>query len=69
MEKTKVEIIEQVKNVKEIKGSNSMGVSESYYNPFYMLSKCFEYEELEKLTTEELNNLYKLADFASDIFY
>ena len=27
-------------------GRNSMGCSESYYNPFYMVGKCFTKEEL-----------------------
>ena len=69
---SKQKILKEVANCNESKGTkerNGMGVSESYYNPFYMLSKCFKYKELEKLNKEELNNLHKLANFASDVFY
>ena len=66
---SKQKILEEVKEVSEIKGKNSMGVSESYYDPFYLISKCFKYKELEKLNREELNNLYKLAEFSSEVFY
>ena len=45
---SKQKILEEVKEVSETKGRNSMGVSESYYNPFYLISKCFKYKELEK---------------------
>lgn len=52
------------------KAINSMGVSESYYNPYYLIGKCFEdFTELEKMNENELNNLVRLADFASEEFY
>lgn len=52
------------------KASNSMGVSESFYNPYYLIGKCFENPtELEKMTESELNNLIRLADFVSETFY
>lgn len=65
------------KNLQDIKealgnptpGQNSMGASESYYNPYYMIGKCFTEEELNALTKGELNNLIKLAGFAGDVFY
>ena len=66
---SKQKILEEIKNVSETKGKNSMGVSESYYNSYYLMSKGFKYKELEKLNKKELNNLLKLADFASEAFY
>ncbi len=52
------------------KARNSMGVSERYYNPYYLIGKCFEdFTELEKMNKTELNNLVRLADFASETFY
>lgn len=65
----KTEFLESLKNVTESKVRNSMGISESYYNPIYLMAKCFEYDYLESLEESELNNLYKLADFASEVFY
>ena len=65
---SKKKILKEVKDVTETKGRNSMGVA-SYYNPFYLINECFKYKELEKLNKEELNNLYKLAEFSGDVFY
>ena len=48
---------------------NSMGVSESYYNPYYMVGKFMEFEQLELLSEEELDRLINLAYFAGDAFY
>lgn len=50
-------------------GRNSMGVSESYYNPYYMVGEFMELEKLELLSEEELNRLISLAEFAADAFY
>lgn len=46
-----------------------MGVSESFYNPYYLTGKCFTNDELSAMSEAELNNLIKLADYASDAFY
>ena len=47
-----------------------MGVSGSYYNPYYLIGKCFkDFTELEKMNETELNNLVRLADFVSEVFY
>jgi hypothetical protein len=67
--KDKATILAAIKNAKEIEGSNSMGVSESYYNSYYMIRECFTEAELEAMSLSELNNLLKLADFAGDVFY
>ena len=66
---SKQKLLAEIEAVTETKGKNSMGVSESFYNPFYMMGKCFKYKELEKLNREELNNLHKLAEYASEVFY
>ena len=38
---------------------NSMGVSESFYDPHYLTGDCFTEKELEAMTETELNNLIK----------
>lgn len=69
MKDEKTQILEAIKNAGMIKGVNSMGVSESWYNAYYMVQKCFTEEQLKVMSTAELNNLIKLADFAGDVFY
>lgn len=70
---TKEEILQKIADCfdkeKNNKARNSMGVSESFYNPYYLTGKCFTYEELAAMSGVELNNLIKLADYASDAFY
>lgn len=72
-EQMREEILEEIKKAVKIpdfsQGKNSMGTSESYYNPAYMVGKCFTEEDLQNMNEEMLNNLIKLADFASDVFY
>lgn len=58
-------IIPKEKNVVR----NSMGVSESFYNPYFMVGKFLDMEKLEQLNDKELNLLIELADFAADAFY
>ncbi len=67
--KDKATILEAIKNAGEISGRNSMGVSESYYNEYYMVRECFTEDELATMSATELNNLLKLAGFAGDVFY
>ncbi len=62
-------ILEAIKNASKVKGTNSMGVSESWYNAYYMVQQCFTEEQLEVMSVSELNNLLNLADFAADVFY
>ncbi len=50
-------------------GRNSMGCSESMYDPYFMVGSCFTEEELGKMSEMEVSNLIKLAGFASDAFY
>ena len=69
----KEKIIKEIEEAVKIKpysqGRNSMGASESYYNPDYMVGKCFSITELKRMSEEELLNLLRLANFASDVFY
>jgi len=78
---SKEEILQNIRNCfdkeKVNKSRNSMGVSESYYNAYYLVGMCFTNDKkvtvdesvLSKLSETELNNLIKLADYASDAFY
>ena len=68
---TKKQILEKVNSPTERKGQNSMGVSESWYNPYFMLRNFFKAKEInpEELTEKELQNLVELADYASEAFY
>ena len=77
----KAELIANILNAGTIAGSNSMGVSESWYNALYLMKKCFMETEdgelsidelkalLENMSLNELKNLEKLADFAAEVFY
>jgi hypothetical protein len=78
---TKEEILQNIRNCfdkeKTNKSRNSMGVSESYYNAYYLVGMCFTDDkkqtvdecELSKLSEAELNNLIKLAEYAGEAFY
>ena len=69
---SKKTILDKVKyhqDKKPCKERNSMGTSESFYNAYFMIAKCFNTSELDAMSEDELNNLVKLADFASEIFY
>lgn len=67
----KEEILEKLKGDNTIKGRNSMGVSESYYNKFYLTSRYLEEQKIkpDDLSEKELNMLIDLAEFAGDCFY
>lgn len=70
---SKEEILQKVNDCFDIektnKSRNSMGVSESFYNCYYLTGKCFTIDELSVMSETELNNLIRLADFAADVFY
>ena len=66
---TKEIILEKIKDAKTISGRNSMGVSESFYNPYFLIKEFKKIEELKQLTEKELNLLIEFADYATDIFY
>jgi len=68
---SKEKILNDIKESLNTKSNarNSMGCSESFYNPNYLIGKCFTEDELILLSESELNNLIKLGEFASDAFY
>lgn len=74
---TKSEILEGIKETlqefeekKAQRALNSMGCSENFYEPYYLIGKCFEgTNELDHMTEKELNNLIQLAEFAAECFY
>lgn len=70
---TKEEILKNIRNSFELEKNNNeknlMGISESFYDPYYLIGKCFLMEELDTMTEEELYNLLVLARYATDIFY
>lgn len=65
------EIIEKLSGVKSTPGQNSMGASESWYNPYFMVKVFLEDKNVNPgdLELEELIRLIQLASFASEIFY
>ena len=66
---TKDEILMNIATVGYTKGQNIMGCSENWYNPYYAIKQTFTYEELYKMSEEELNNLVKLAETISEGLY
>jgi hypothetical protein len=66
---TKEQLLEQCKSAKPIPGRNSMGCGESWYDPFFCLQQIFTEGELGAMTEQELNNLYRLADQLTQVFY
>lgn len=50
-------------------GRNIMGVSEDFYDPDYLIGKCFSEEELKSFSEETLKSLVKLAEFSTEVFY
>lgn len=69
MKNEKETILEAIKNTRSIEGRNSMGVSESYYNEYFMVRECFTEEELKAMSLAELKNILKLGEFAAEVFY
>ena len=65
----KTEILNEIMNVKEIEARNSMGCSESWYNPYFALNETFSMEQLSEMSEAELNNLVKLAETIGEGLY
>lgn len=55
----------------ESKWRNSMWVSESFYNPYFLLSKCIEENNrsVDLFTEKELQYMLEVAMFATEAFY
>lgn len=66
---TKETIVTRIKEVGIVKGQNSMGVSESFYNPYYLIKRAFTADEINAMTEKELQSVFKMADYATDAFY
>lgn len=66
---TKEEILKEVRKDNTIPGRNSMGCSESWYNPYYAIQQTFADEELDGFSEETLNALVKLGNSMSEAFY
>ena len=62
------EILINMKTKSLSKARSSMGTSESFYDPYVLVSRAFTEEELKASTEKEIAMLLKLADFASDVF-
>ena len=48
---------------------NSMGCSESWYDPVYSITQTFTKEKIEAMTEKEVNDLWKLAENIADGLY
>ena len=48
---------------------NSMGCSESWYDPVYSITQTFTKEEIEAMTEKEVVDLWKLAENIADKLY
>ncbi len=68
---SKQEILNKLKEDNSTVGRNSMGVSESFYNKFYMLQSFLFDKDInpENLDELELQLLLELAGFATEVFY
>lgn len=67
MEKEK--LLEYMNNPVMIQGSNIMGCSENWYNPYYAIWATFSREEVENMSEDEILNLVKLAESIGDGLY
>lgn len=48
---------------------NIMGTSEAFYDPYYLIGKCFPKSKLSAMLESELTYLVILADYSTKIFY
>lgn len=67
------QIEETIKNNKLRKGQNIMGCSESFYDTNYLIYSAFkennDLETLKNLDEQTIKLLFKVADFAAEVFY
>ena len=64
-------ILTNLEIAKKIDGHNIMGVSESFYDPYYLLKEMSKERkiDLESLPTETLCKMLEVADFAAQVFF
>ncbi len=65
----KEKILEYAKNPVTTTARNSMGCSEDWYDEFFSITHTFTIEEIEVMSEEELEHLYKLAYAIADGLY
>ena len=70
---TKQEILDKINEAMKTevgnKARNSMGTSESFYNSYYLIGSCFEAGELSSMSLSKLNDLVRMANFVTEVFY
>jgi len=57
---TKEQVLEKIKKSSENPAS--------FHNPNYLIKSCFTEDELSEMDETALNDLLKLAEYASDMF-
>ena len=64
-------ILTNLEIAKKIDGHNIMGVSESFYDPYYLVRQMIKEQHInvDELLTETLFWMIETANFASECFY
>lgn len=66
----KEKILEYINEIQEPSTArNRMGCSESWYDPFYAMKQTFTKEEIEAMSDDEINNLFRLASSIQEGLY
>lgn len=64
-------MLEGLKDPQEIEGHNLMGVSESFYDPYYLVREMIKENKInvDEISTEALFWMLETANYASVVFY
>ena len=64
-------MLDGIKGAKQLQGHNLMGVSESFYDPYYLVRQMIKEQHInvDELLTETLFWMIETANFASKCFY
>lgn len=57
------------KENKKLVTKNKMNCSENWYNPFYAIYKTFTKEEIESMSDNDINNLFRLVTNVQEALY
>lgn len=68
-ESVKSQVIKYMKEPKTTNARNIMGCSENWYDPFYAISRTFSLEEVQAMSTLEVERLVKLGDAIGEGLY
>lgn len=68
-ENHKQNVLETYDNFESLNTRNRMGCSEDWYNPYFAISRTFEKNEVEKMDSDTIELLVKLASNMSDALY